>query len=106
MTSFLGLGVTAARLRIYTEVEAKTPLTIVTLKSDWTLDRTSKDEIANWRRFEQMKIPKGGGTIFEQSGEMEWDSENSDGKRAFWVTDRENPLGPDEVVRGWQKVST
>ena len=101
MTSFLGLGVTAAKLRIYTEVEARTPLTIVTLKSDWTLDRASK----YGEYYEHKTIPKGGNTMFEVTGVMEWDSDWCDGKRAFWVTDRENPLGPDEVVRGWQKVS-
>ena len=103
LTSFLGLGVTAATLRIYTEVESKTPLTIVTLRSDWTLERMSKEEYGKY--YEHITIPKGGSTMFEVSGVMEWNSDWCDGKRAFWVTDRENPLGPDEVVRGWQKVS-
>lgn len=44
---FLTLGVNAARLVIYTSV-AK-PLTLVTLKKDWTLDTTSKAEnLVRW----------------------------------------------------------
>jgi hypothetical protein len=42
MTSLFGLGVAAAKLRIYTPVGLEKPLTIVTLKSDWTLDKKSK----------------------------------------------------------------
>jgi hypothetical protein len=83
MTSFLGLGVAAAKLIIYTEVEAKPSLTMITLNSDWTLDKTTKQQYLNDHKYEQMTIPGGKDTMFEVSGVMEWDSEWSAGKRAF-----------------------
>ena len=104
MTSFLGLGVAAAKLIIYTEVEAKTPLTMITLKSDWTLDKTSKGEYRE--HYDQTTIDKGGGTLFGVSGVMEWDSDWSDGKRAFWVSGAEKPFPQNEILRQWHKVST
>jgi hypothetical protein len=106
MTLFLGLGVAAAKLIIYTEVEAKSPLTMITLKSDWTLDKTSKKKYLENPDYEQRKITNGGDTMFEVSGVMEWDRDWSDGKRAFWVTDGTDPLQHDGVIRGWQKVSS
>jgi hypothetical protein len=104
MTSLLGLGVTAGNLWIHTQVDLKPALNVVTLKSDWSLDKTSKEEYL--KSYPHTTIDKGGGTLFELSGMMEWDSEWSDGKRAFWVTDAEDPFSEDGVVRGWQKVST
>ena len=106
LTTYLGLGVIAANLRIYTPVGLEKPLTIVTLKSDWTVDTTSKEEYLKNPEYNQTTIPKGGGTMFEVSGIMEWDSEGCDGKRAFWVTDGEDPLQHDGVIRGWHKVSS
>jgi hypothetical protein len=106
MTSFLGLEVAAAKLIIYTEVEAKPPLTMITLKSDWTLDKTTKQQYLNDHKFEPMKIPGGKDTMFEVSGVMEWDSEWSDGKRAFWVSGQEKPYPEDGIIRQWHKVST
>jgi hypothetical protein len=106
MTSFLGLGVAAAKLIIYTEVEAKSPLTMITLKSDWTLDKTTKQQYLKDHGFELMKIPGGKDTMFEVSGVMEWDSDWSDGKRAFWVSGEEEPYQKDGSIRQWHKVST
>jgi hypothetical protein len=105
MTLFLELGVGAAKLIIYTEVGDRSPLTMITLKSDWTLDKTTKQQYLTDHKFEPMKIPKGGDTMFEVSGVMEWDSEWSDGKRAFWVNGAENPLPENGIIRSWHKVS-
>jgi hypothetical protein len=106
MTLFLGLGVAAAKLIIYTEVEAKSPLTMITLKSDWTLDKTTKRQYLKDHGFEPMKIPGGKDTMFEVLGVMEWDSDWSDGKRAFWVSGEEEPYQKDGGIRQWHKVST
>jgi hypothetical protein len=106
MTSLSGLGVAGARLLIYTPVELEKPLTIVTLQSDWTLAKTSKEVYLKHPDYQQRKIKNGGDTMFEVSGVMEWDRDWSDGKRAFWVTDGTDPLQHDGVIRGWQKVSS
>lgn len=106
MTSFLELGVAAAKLIIYTEVKAETPLTMITLRSDWTLDKKTKQQYLNDYGFEPMKIPGGKDTMFEVSGVMEWDSDWSDGRRAFWVSGAEEPYLKDGMIRQWHKVSS
>jgi len=44
--------------------------------------------------------------MFEVSGVMKWDSDWSDGRRAFWVSGAEEPYLKDGIIRQWHKVSS
>lgn len=101
----LGCYALAARLIIYTPADK--PYTIVTLKSDWTIDRTSKQEFIDRdsSMFQHRKIPKGDDNDFAVTGVIDWTTDNFTEKRAFWISEADPPWGENQVIRFWAQVS-
>jgi hypothetical protein len=86
LVALLECQVKAVSLRIYTPADRD--YGILTLKEDWTIDSTTRDQfIAQNEDYAQRTIPKGDDHMFALTGLMEWKGNQFD-KRAFWMVNK------------------